>query len=266
MRTRAALLMVCALGGCGEQLEPAQVITNLRILGVKSEPPEGAVGADVNLTALVVDPDPAAGIDTLWLACVAAADVASPDDCLPAADAPPPPLCADDPEATLCAIGFGGVAQYRLPARARLGRDADEKGLVILTVISALTAEGGLQGCLDGFQIGGVMPTFCRIAVKQVAVLPDGAVANKNPGFSDMSLVGDDVFVMLADDSIEETPEGPEKPYISWFVTEGDVTRFRTDADEDGLSNVWVSESQTGRIFAVIRDGRGGEGWISRSR
>lgn len=266
IRPAAALAVLAALAGCADELEEPQKIRNLRILGVRAEPAEAPVGVDLALEVLVTDRDRTAAIETLWLACVTPSGGVAPESCLPLFDAPPPPLCSADPEAPLCAIGFGGAAEYRVPARARMGRAPDENGQILFTVVSALTAEGGLEGCLADFQDQGVMPTFCRIAVKRFAVLPDGVTANLNPGFDDMVVSGEDVSVVLTPSSIEETPDGPETPFISWFVTEGDVGRYRTDADEDGLTNTWTLDQGAGRIFAVIRDGRGGEGWVVRSR
>ncbi len=266
MRPSALVVVALLAAGCGDELEKPEQIRNLRILGVQSEPAEGTVGAELALDALVTDRDRTTPIDTLWLACVTPAGGAAPDSCLPQADAPPPPLCSDDPEAVLCAIGFGTPVSYRVPVRARQGRAADENGQIVFTTVAALPEEGGLQGCLDDFEADGVMPQFCRIAVKRVAILPDGVPANQNPEFFDMTVVGEDVTVVLQFGASEDTPDGPEKPYISWFVTEGDVGRFRTDVDNDGLTNTWSPDQNAGRIFAVVRDGRGGEGWIWRSR
>lgn len=263
---RRAVLLLLMVAGCSEQLERPEQVRNLRILGMRSEPAEGKVGDELALDVLVTDRSRYSLIETLWLACITPAGGAAPDSCLPQPDAPPPGLCSDDPDATLCAVGFGESQTYRVTPRARLNRAADENGQLVFTTVAALTEEGGLQGCLDQFMTDGVMPVFCRVAVKRVAALPDGATPNQNPGFDTLDVVGDDVTVTLTAGSIEETADGPEPAYLSWFVTEGDLARYRTDADEDGLSNEWRVDPPAGRVFVVIRDGRGGEGWISESR
>jgi TonB family protein len=53
---------------------------------------------------------------------------------------------------------------------------------------------------------------------------------------------------------------------LSWFVTAGEVDDFRTDANGDGLTNLWTPADQSGRVWVIIRDGRGGESWIEGQR
>jgi hypothetical protein len=269
---RALPIVIALLAGCGGDLPEPYLIANLRILGVQATPPEGEIGTEVSLRSLVTHPDEAEGWDQVWLACVSQPELQAtlcggiPTD----GSAPPaetPPLCSSDPEAAFCTIGFGGSVDYRLPAVARDGRPADENGQILVTVIAALESAGGLDGCLDAFSEAGRVPETCRIAVKRVNVLPDGAgaAANRNPELTGISFDGEEVIVTLSGDSIEETADGPEEPFFSWFVSDGELSKYRTDG-EDGLSNVWKPTDAGGEIIVVVRDGRGGEDWISGMR
>ncbi len=52
----ALLLAALVVAGCSESTEPRQQVTDLRVLGVRLEPPSAAPGDTVTATALVVDP------------------------------------------------------------------------------------------------------------------------------------------------------------------------------------------------------------------
>src|SRR5262245_38618335 len=150
MRRRAAALAVL-VAGCGEDLAPPYLVDNLRILAVSAEPPEAAAGTEVALESLVVTPGDAA-VDQAWLACVPPAGAQiSTSPC---------------PMETAMPLGAGASARVVLP---------EGTVQVVVTTVAALVSEGGLSACLSGFQEGGEVPAFCRIAVKRVNVVDAGA-------------------------------------------------------------------------------------------
>jgi hypothetical protein len=249
MRAWCVLLVLAA---CDNGLPLPSLVDNLRVLGVRSEPPEGPAGATVALDALVVTPDPTTPVEMAWIACVPVSAATGPAGCLTEAA---PPLCSNEPEAPVCAIGFGPTVSYRLPARA-LGTSHHQ---VLITMVAAETDAGGLAGCLEGVQNGGVIPETCRVALKRVRVLPDGEVANRNPGITAVQVAGESVTVTLAPDAVEEEDE----LFFSWFTTVGELDSFRTEGD--GLTNTWTPD-ESGRIWVVVRDGRGGESWATAER
>lgn len=248
---RAALLLVLA-AACNDELPKPEEIRDLRILGVRAEPPDGPPGTIVQLEALVVTPEPEP-VQTAWLAC--AGGTSDPQECVNLAGGSLPPPCSDGP-AAVCLLGLDDPDPYTLPG----GVEA-----ALVTVVAAETDAGGLFGCQQDLLEQGTVPAYCRIALKRIAIR-DGDDRNANPGLAGLLVEGDAVHVTLGTGAAETTPDGPEALFLSWFVTAGELDHFRTDGDEAGLSNLWTPADASGRIFVVLRDGRGGESWISGSR
>jgi hypothetical protein len=244
---RAWLLLLFA---CRSELPKAELVSDLRILAVRAEPAEAAVGDTVAFEALVVQPDPQAAIERVWLACVSAG-TSTATGCL--TDTLPPP-CDADPEARACLLGTGETASWRIPSIGTV------QGFV--TLATALTDAGGIGACAASLAGGGVVPDFCRVAVKRVPILAAGAAPNHNPRIDELAIDGQNLAVTLAADAVE----AGENPFLSWFVTAGEVDNFRTDATGDGLKNLWTPADVAGRVWVVIRDGRGGESWAAGQR
>ncbi|MBI4508154.1 MAG: hypothetical protein HY698_00875 [Deltaproteobacteria bacterium] len=255
--------------GCSSDLPKPQLVDNLRIAAVRAEPAEGGPGTEVTLDALLLHPDPSARFELAWLACVLPAG-ANPAACTSSTSLPP--TCAEAPDATLCLIGAADQVSYRLPRRALEGRAPGHPGQVIVTLAAGLVGRGGLASCVGSGEAGSEeMPAMsgegCRAAVKRVNVLPLGmASANRNPQITSLALEGERVSIALKDDSIEETEQGQETVFLSWYVTVGEIEKFHTDPDEEGLTNEWTPADAMGTIAVVARDTRGGVGWIRGSR
>src|SRR5215471_19220291 len=65
-------LLALVLAGCKPDLgSPASLVTGLRILGVKTDPPEVAPGMDVKTDLLVVDPNGRMAAPASWALCLA---------------------------------------------------------------------------------------------------------------------------------------------------------------------------------------------------
>ncbi len=246
MRRVWPLLLVA----CRGDLPKAELVSDLRILAVRAEPAEATMGDTVAFDALVVQPDPPGPVERVWLACVTSQGSPA-TGCLAATL---PPSCDADPEARACVLGTGETASWRIPAIATV------QGFV--TLATAMTNDGGIVACAEALATGGVVPDFCRVAVKRIPILAPGATPNHNPRIDALSIDGEDVAVTLATDAVE----AGEDPFLSWFVTAGEVDNFRTDANGAGLKNLWTPASQAGRMWVVIRDGRGGESWVEGER
>lgn len=252
-----------ALAGCDDSLAKPQEVVNLRIVAVQAEPPEAPAGTEVALSALILHPDPAVVVEQAWAACVIAYGQPS-TSCATGATQDVPPPCAEAPDAPVCLLGMDPTATYRLPERAVSGVPAGQAGSVVVTLVAADGPAGGLAGCANAFADPEHAPEGCRVAVKTVRVLPaSSGTANANPSIASLAREGDLLTVALGDGAAEMTPDGPEPLFLSWYVTGGELDKFRTDADPEGLSNLWTPPAEPGtyRAAVVVRDGRGGEAW-----
>jgi hypothetical protein len=219
----------------------------------------------VALDALVVTPDPAAQVELGWRACVATSNQVGPESCTLAA--PPTVSCAEAPEADACLLGSDATASYRLPAKALEGRAAGENGQVFIVLVAADRASMSVDQCTAALVGSSTIPVGCRVAAKRVAVTAaPSATPNTNPTVSPVTIAGETVSVTVPATAADETPDGPETLFLSWFITAGEIDSFRTDAAGAGLMNTWTPADEAGRIFVVVRDGRGGEDWVGGTR
>lgn len=262
---RRAWLLVFVLAACAGDLAPPELIADLRILAVRAEPPEGTAGAIIALDALSVTPDPATAVAQTWWACIAAGGSKDgPEAC--ALSSPPTVACSDEPEAAACSLGSDSVASYRLPQQALVGRASGEAGQVWIVLLAAETATTRVADCA-GALTGATVPEGCRVAAKRIAVLAtESASPNTNPSVSDLTIAGSRVSVAVPGSAADATPDGPEALFLSWFVTAGSLDDYRTNAAGDGLVNGWTPADTAGRIYVVVRDGRGGESWVTGQR
>lgn len=258
MRRALLLPFLVASAACTDELPKPELIADLRILALRAEPPEGTVGTTVALDALVVTPDPAPSVARTWWACVAAGgSQEGPKAC--ALAAPPTASCADAPEASACSLGSDGGASYRLPAQALVGRAPGADGQVFIILLAADAATTSVADC-SGALVGATVPEGCRVAAKRVAVTAaEPPAPTMNPTVSGLTIAGSAVSVTVP-------AAAAETPFLSWFVTAGAIDSFRTDAVGAGLMNGWTPADAAGRIFVVVRDGRGGEGWVVGER
>jgi hypothetical protein len=265
MRHLHLLAATALLTSCGSDLPKGQLVVNLRIVGVQAEPPQASPGTTVQLAALVMQPDLAAGIERQWAACVIAPG-ASPAACLGPTPGAIPPDCADAPEATFCLLGTGETASYQVPQVALQGRAPGDSGQVVITLIAAASADGGVLACAVALMDPESAPESCRVAVKRLTVLPAGVDSdNANPVVTSLAADGDVLSATLDTAAVETTPDGPEALYLSWYVTGGELEKFRTDAATDDLANTWTLPTEPGDYQAavVVHDGRGGESWLT---
>lgn len=243
---------------------------------------------------LFVDPDgELAAPQVLWLACAAGPEQ-SGFSCLE----PRLPLESDvvrpcDEQAgEVCVLAEGPNPSFSLPTFESLADDFD------LGVVAVLSLDGDVPRCVDAL-LGGEFdtPESCRYAAHTVDVLNARvADANQHPAALEVdvsvgteaavSMVRGEVLVVDADaavhlaprlrDEDEETFSVPvnnggsfqdaqEELRVRWFRVGGDFEAYDgppTDADAELQSTTWTDGGDDdGRIYAILRDGRGGLSW-----
>jgi hypothetical protein len=289
----AALVMLAAAGGCGNDFDPASYIDKLRLLDVKAEPPEVPFGASSRLTATATNPGGAAPTIT-WDACLLA---------------PPPatgqainPDCASLPEGdpSLVPFGVGDSVMVTMPQLSpSMIALPDQFNGIFLPMRAKLDAGDG-----------NVLTAFygLRIYVAPLLTPPGQTVnpPNQNPTLTGVFVapaadagVGDEVPLdpttpapvqsgwtlylraLLADGSLESynvydgdprtTPPRnvTETVGISWYATAGelspDVTGVEKPTTTWTLTKHMPPSGSTIDLWVVARDERGGSDVQHRS-
>ena len=264
---RAALLALALLAaGCPTGLEEQQHVSKLRLLGIRAEPPElilqaGAGVPATTLTALAVEPSDA-GVTVRYALCTDLSGV---------------------PAATLDCPGGAGID---LPATGPLSARLDLSDPRILAFAASAQLDGGgfdaggIEAALDqgvpllvGFSASSADQTlsgFQTITLRSPARGP----VNQNPELLDLELDGG----VAPGKKTRLTPvtapkDDPAERYgFSFFATAGEMSSLRsTDTNATGGSApTWVDWTAPDggppvRIWVVVRDGRGGTGWIERT-
>lgn len=293
-----ALALAAALAACASDFEKQSKVSRLRVLAVQAEPAELLLAADgplpaTTLTALAVEPggapvttrfalclfDPASGLPSADLDCPGDAGYTLPDAGPVSArlDLADPGLQAKVLPLLLGADGgTGGGAGALL-----------EGGLPVLV---GFTAEAPAGGNADGGpapspgHAGQYLAGLTTVTLRSAGSRP----ANQNPALRALLLDGAEIAAdgsstvaagrtvtldpRAADGAKEATADGPEKLNFSFFATAGDLAALRsadtTATGQPGLTTVdWTAPATPGsvRFWVVIRDGRGGAGWLERS-
>jgi hypothetical protein len=260
----AALLFL----GCPSGLEEQSRVSKLRVLGVRAEPPElilepGSPLPAATLTALAVEPSGIA-ISVQFALCTRLGDAPSPT--LPC----PGSAGIDLPDAGPLAARLD-LADPRIlafAAQAQLDGGAFDAGGIALgldqgvPLLVGFTALAGQQK-LDGFE---------SITLRSPARGP----VNQNPEITGLQ-VGDGSPVH-ANQKVRLQPltapkdDATERYGFSFFATAGNISSLRsTDTTATGQpAPTWVewtapASPQPVRFWVVVRDGRGGTGWLHQN-
>jgi hypothetical protein len=228
----ASALITLAGSGCSDDLARQSLVTGLRLFAVSAEPPEVAPSDRVVVTALWHSPD-AQPPTFRWSHCPAPADGAI-DRCdgleteLPSGDG------VD--EASFLAPGDTSVELVRLAVDA----------------------------------LGDSVTAGKRVAIG------GGDSPNTNPVVDALTVTFDDgpdgdqarMVLEASPGSVEQTPEGTlEGLFVSWFATAGTFDDDRSFGPAPTRFEVlWTppAEPEDVRLWAVLRDGRGGVGWAEQ--
>lgn len=240
-----------AAAGCDPGLSERWALEELRILGIRSEPPEVAPGDSIALDSLVVDPlGEGRPVQQVWAVC-------TPD---PARGVP----SCGEPERTV-PLGIGTSATFTVPGDALDGL-SEEDALLGIDLYVFLAAQG------DG--IDGGPAEDSEAAIKRVRVSTD-PVKNRNPRlawFAPAEAVVEGRRTLLqavaTDDSQEEYlgAFGPDEEVLrfSWYATAGELERGVTLGEgEPSVSDIEWRAERPATLHVVLRDDRGGIDWAS---
>ncbi len=291
------LLTACPIGNNKypkpADLSPAWRIDKPRILAVVADPPEIRPGETARFRALITDPNGELG-STAWIAC--------PSDgggigfgCAidPAFDFENASLEA------LTEAGFIGFEPflppvYTAPADALDGLDAraSSEGIYVTVTLAALPKDldPSALAATDSALLGGLDVSAIPVAYKRL-VVSDAPSPNHNPEVWGVTVDGTlvpqgtvvevdpgetyEIGLVLTDDSVESYlylgPDGVwqqriEQPYAHWYATGGAVLEEITL--DPYLQADWAAPDAAegvadGTIWAVLRDRRGGMGWVA---
>jgi hypothetical protein len=260
----ALLLLAILAAGCPSGLEEQSHISKLRVLGIHAEPAELVVDLDAgtfpssDLTAMAVLPD-GGSIAARFALCKVITPDPSPDlDCpgdagidLPSTGALTARLAFNDPRYLLFAesIDAGASLQASL-----------DTGIPLIVGFIATAGAEKLQG-FDSITLrsskSGPSDVNPEILALQIgdggAPQPINQVARLQP--------------------ITSTKDDPKKQFLfSFFATGGSISSLHSiDIDSSGNpEDTWVDwttplTAETDTIWVVLRDGRGGTAWLSRS-
>ena len=294
MKAAWSIVIAAVAGGCvidndrytrPGDLSPRWRVDDTRILGIRSLPAEANPGDQVTFEALIADPqnrNPGA----LWVLCELS-DPQDEDGCIGDISSLDP---EESPSDDVGIIGFEPLLppQFTVPEDALDGLDERERreGLEVLVQITTVPEEllEDPELAIDDLDVTTLQVGFKRLIVS------DAAAPNENPILGSFTVDGEqvpagiqvvvapdaeyEIGVEIPESSIEryqfvnrdgEIEDRIEEPYAAWFATEGEIDESFTLWPF--IDSTWIAPSRrgsTGAWFAVVRDRRGGMGWIER--
>ena len=295
-------LLFLLFAACQDPLDPQSRVSKLRILAVRADPAELVLDADAGLpqttlTALAVNPAGAAPT-TSYALCkvltgVPSADLPCPGSAgidLPGAGPNAARLDFNDPTLQAIAIQLsvtGGGAVDAGGIQAQLAQ-----GIPLVIGFNSTAPAGGFpDGGPPGFA-GGPQELlgFTTITLRSFSARP----VNQNPSIDSIQLMAVDggsaidlpagnSFTLRAGQQVKLIPVpaanakeridgGLETLGYSFFVTDGELSALRsadtTATGEPSDTSVdWTAPLLPGtvQLWVVVRDGRGGVGWLQRT-
>ncbi len=289
--------------GCASDFEKQSQVTRLRVFGVQAEPAELLLTPDgglprTTLTAFAVEPSGAV-ITTRMAICLQqgglpAPDIACPGDAgidLPDAGPLAAKLDLADPNLQAAAATFLGAGA------ADGGSDGGLEALLAKGVPLLYGFE--LRAPAGGNPDGGPPPTegfdvqrLIGIGTVTLRTAEAGAAPNQNPRLRALSAGGAELkadggstlkagvkvtLLPLPESDAKEptstTSAGVESLNFSFYATDGDLEALRstdtTATGQPGISSVDYTPpaqptAKPVRLWVVVRDGRGGLGWLER--
>ena len=263
MKTRILVAAVALLGlaGCNQPLPDRALVTTLRVLGVRAEPPEAAPGTTVHFDALVADPKGNGRVlKRAWAICNPGQGGVG--------------TCGNP--ANTAVLGSGLTADWTVPADALSGLSATdaEMGRDVYVVLGVEFDDGTGQTDRSDHDVA-----FKRIR------LSTNADPNRNPKidslFVEKSPAATQPVASGATLAIDAAPSadsrqkwsspngtsGEEDARFTWLITAGSLDSDVTYADGPTVTNAWHTPGGSGdlTLWVVLRDGRGGIDWATRT-
>lgn len=256
-RCLGLLAATALLSGCDMNLTERALVDQLRVLGVKAEPPEATPGSEVALSALVADPfGGGRPVTHTWGVC-------TPTPYVGVAS------CGD--EGNTLPLGTGTAQTLTLATTLLDGLDLEsaEQGIDLFVVLAVNVPETVSE------------PAATELAYKRVRV-STSLEPNHNPASATLLADGSATLIAngervtlqatVSEDSVETflNPLGelePEELKFSWFSTGGEWERALSfgDAITGASENEWTPpEENPADVWIVIRDTRGGIDWFTR--
>lgn len=302
MRRGCTALWVGAvlLLGCQEEFDPDTLVTEVRILGVAAEPADLAPGETTRIEALVASPD-GVPVGYHWELCAITKGpdeayecdneaLGLPEELLPLFDLGTAPTAQlsyfIDPDAVQEACRAARDDVEELGAFVELP-NCDEGYEVTLRL--SISFEGREKVAIKRLFLWFETPEESeRNHNPQIETIRVGIVDTDPEDLIGISPGGRTEFTVVVDDSAHETftpeyegdevDEGERREEIlfSFFSTAGefdDEVTFtdegRTELEEAGQNAINLSQNavagQEIEVFVVIRDGRGGADWTTRT-
>ena len=274
-------LAAAAAIACADDFEKQSFISKLRVLAVRFEPAEliadpNAQPPKTTMAALAVTPD-TAPVGMRWALCTVQQAVPPPTLDCPGTQGIDLPTSAD---------GVGTLDLGVEPFRTYYNQVLAGQAGVPADQVKAQLASG--VPLIVGFAARSGAQLFTGLTTVIIRS-PDAArPLNHNPALVDLK-VGDvplsadggtpidagttvRLLPVAAADAHEDTPDaGPEKLNFSFYATGGEVKTLRsTDTTSTGQSadpSIDFDTPKTAgpvQVWSVVRDGRGGVGWITR--
>lgn len=267
MMKRLATLSILTLvfissAGCNDPLPSRALVDDLRVLGVRAEPPEAAPGMTITFDALVGDVEvPSRAFRRGWAICTPGVDGVA--------------TCGDPGRVT--ALGTGSTATWTVPGDlledlspedAAIGRDVYVVFGIELDGLDGPPEEGEHDVAFKRVRISTNPEPNANPRIE--ALLLDGAGSDAPIAVSEGAHT--DLLVLATQDSRQEYMlhgdlEQEDMRY-TWLVTRGSIADPVSWGDAGGVSETRWHVPERGSpdlmLWVVLRDGRGGTAWAGQ--
>jgi hypothetical protein len=268
------LFVLVSAVGCDSPFPPQTLVERLRILGVRAEPPEVDITSQVELSALVADPQgEGRQLEYTWVICLfelgyAAADIPcpGPDSFYLPGNGETTQLNLPELVAWLSSFDFPvedfqGIEITKLPLFVGLevtanGSDEKVRGVKRITI--------GLNQDIANVNHN---PTLLGVEVEDQVYGEDPLVVYTNQEVSLNPLIDESERETYVREGEEE--QRTEDYLFSWYSSKGEFSDRRTIVDVDTKGrplqvNKWTAPAEPGLVtlWVILRDGRFGTDWL----
>lgn len=284
------ILLSLALACSTPQFTQEWLVDRTRVLAVRADPPEAAPGATVTLSALVVDP---AGDPTVaWMVCTVPIDCPDYAAIQGLAAADTSTMTAEELatwQAEAAAAGFLGFGVALSPTLIVMGGGPPpgDSGGPDTGDTASIPTSSDMTLVLDAIPVGKELadvtlgdPEATELATKSLTV-GTSDTPNQNPTVDTLTVDGESAATVGRGDVVplnvaltagaaetytdDEGAVQTEEPTVSYYVSAGTLTQSSASAEDAEVSWTAPESAGTARVWAVVRDGRGGMAWAEAS-
>lgn len=279
---RRLALLVALAAGCGPEFDPKSVLSDLRVVAIKAEPPEIAPGETTTLTAVVPLEETRGGVSFEWAVCrlppVAGASGGVNQDCLLHETAPflepagtTKRVQVTMPDVEPLDLGLpDGTGGFYLPVRLVI-RDGEQRVFAIYRLRYAITPKRNTNPVLTGlFAAPGGLDGG---AVEEVPLPEDALFEVRATTLDVRARVSDDsveTYLTLVGDPRDMNFESTEELMrYHWYSEAGDISEPITGDDRpwvtiDYAKRPPATPGQPFDLWVVVHDSRGGIDYAHR--